>query len=804
MTENVNYCKIQRMQFWMPAFFLLAASSAFANSPRAGGSFQLNYFSLNNEKEFEVANEFIDRIQSFGFEKKISTTEFVPTGSEQIPAAEVFRKMMSASMPDGLVISGHHTGAFHGRRASAELGIETLEDLSCDPNYQPWFESIKALWLQGCRTLGVTHLSEMNNADFHTNRVGAALDEDGFEATLGALNLEFSNTLDAENPLFSRYLRVFPNATIFGWTATAPGSMAKSEVTLPYHIANRAKLDHPDLSIENPLGHFGATSARAFLDVFFSFLDGKQAVCKRSVDAWISTGNKQNRFAINNPDINGYTPLSCGGSPLLLKAKQVNCDLIRATSVPDKLEAALAHVLQSEQYLAYSYSSLQQLFKKLSEPEHAATLVRVKELIKSSPIFRNFVLSRLQSNRLGIAKKIEIYKFFQTVTGSKINALEEQIYKQLRVIISSPIRNQAEEDFRDEILGILEDQNMLGRSEILKLLHSSTLNDGGIAKLIDRYYFETLDSASQVDLLLDLVITHPNADIKTALRVLMNIGDLKFSYPRQEQIFTYYWNRYKQSSYAKQFLYPLAYINSPTPNAEEVWQHAEIDATDRLDIYMALSALGNKNLSFVGTEKKMITLMRSYLRIPRNWIDLHILNLLGRISSKIGPIDPLLDLILADPKKLKDTRVLNWLVYEIGKNPFMTTRPISVLERILDIESNDPNLIHNAIWTLGNLKEVGEPIGPLVIRLAANQNNGTLPKLCWAVSTNSALQNRAKLLKMVLQVPHAVNGDIRAFAEKAISLLPVVDQPELTAIIARLPMPSEAAIKEAEKYFKQQ
>ena len=158
-------------------------------------------------------------------EETIQIQEFL---TENGDPEEDFKKMVETKVQcDGLVISGHHTGSFGGKRAQGSLSLNFLEELSCEPETQEFFSHIKALWLQGCRTMGVGTIEAYEDPDYHTERVGAVLTEDHLEQSFFDLNIEFSATLDQDNPLSSRYLRIFPRATAFGWTKTAPGEKSR-------------------------------------------------------------------------------------------------------------------------------------------------------------------------------------------------------------------------------------------------------------------------------------------------------------------------------------------------------------------------------------------------------------------------------------------------------------------------------------------------------------------------------------------------------------------------------------------------
>ena len=180
-----------------------------------------------------------------------------------------------------------------------------MEKLSCNPKYKNFFNNVKGLWLQGCRTLGVNKIEETDTADHHTQRVGAVLDEDHLTQSFSDLNIEFSATLDQDNPLSSRYLRVFPRATTFGWTKTAPGSKSRSQYSVPFHIAHMARLnDDRKRYFENPIsGKISEKSARKYITALGLALDIKALIpdpsgCRstrneeQSVEAWLHHGQK--------------------------------------------------------------------------------------------------------------------------------------------------------------------------------------------------------------------------------------------------------------------------------------------------------------------------------------------------------------------------------------------------------------------------------------------------------------------------------------------------------------------------------
>src|SRR3989338_8774141 len=114
--------------------FLIFAIQAWADEK----PFRLCYFSLNNEKEFQEAINFTERLNKVS-PRKIEVIEYLDPKAE-IDTETAFRNMVESGVEcDGLVISGHHTGAWGGKRAQGSLSIDFLENLACEEKHQAWF-----------------------------------------------------------------------------------------------------------------------------------------------------------------------------------------------------------------------------------------------------------------------------------------------------------------------------------------------------------------------------------------------------------------------------------------------------------------------------------------------------------------------------------------------------------------------------------------------------------------------------------------------------------------------------------------
>ena len=348
-------------------------------------------------------DKFIKKLNAYS-SHPIRITEYMTSGGE--PEESFLKMVENGEKCDGLVISGHHTGAFGGKRADGSLGVSFLEKLSCDERYRDWFYNIKALWLQGCRTLGtgeIVSISEEASADYHTDRVGALLDVDHLEQSFSELNIEFSTTLDQDNPLSSRYLRVFPSANVFGWTKTAPGEVSGSEYSIPFHIAHLAKLMNEEDSFpeEGPLERsWTEGSADRYREALSLILNGGEYAENEQchIEAWVNQGSLKNisflgpiqtgeiknggvacsmrawqnhgqvkeqstEYGFWNPDLQSYPSLMLTGDKILEQASFYNCWLKTATG--EELLEVLDRILEDTVFIRYTYNTLLERLQSL-------------------------------------------------------------------------------------------------------------------------------------------------------------------------------------------------------------------------------------------------------------------------------------------------------------------------------------------------------------------------------------------------------------------------------------------------------
>ena len=466
----------------LPLFLLSWPVLATAQATTTG-DFHICYFSLNNEKEVTEMQKFTKKIKEHTH-CSISVREYLTEGDDP---EESFKKMLDSGVRcDGLVISGHHTGAFGGKRSSGSLGIDFLEKLSCDPKYSKWFNQVNALWLQGCRTLGTGEIAiddEEASADYHTTRVGAVLAEDHLEQSIADLNMEFSATLDQDNPLSSRFLRAFPGATVFGWTKTAPGERAGSQYSIPFHIAHISRLNNNQdgFPSDSPIkGTWTKDSAIQYMTSMVGVLNWEVNIqCKElAVEAWKEHGKVQNQateYGFYNPDLNAYKPLqSSADSATLAKARFLDCLL--KNSKGEEFLKALDEILKDPQLIRYTYNALLERLKGLKK-EDPALYQQVLKKLKASPVLKKFLAQKLIGKRLGILRKIDYLAFYEEVYGKSEKLQSAILNKASEAFEKIPSNSYDERDYKATLLSSLGKHGYLNNERGIHLLTEIVTKD---------------------------------------------------------------------------------------------------------------------------------------------------------------------------------------------------------------------------------------------------------------------------------------------------------------------------------------
>lgn len=422
----------------------------FAASPvLAEETTHICYFSFNNDQELVVMKDFVKQLNEVS-PRKISVAEYQVRGSKPETS---FKKMVESGVKcDGLVISGHHTGSWGGKLGRGNLNIDFLEKLSCDPKYADWFDNVKALWLQGCRTLGEKiSPTNSNAADFHTLRVGAARGEDDLSQSIARLNIEFSATLDRDNPLSSRYMRVFPKTTVFGWTASAPGPKVHSELSIPYHMAHIASLNEDNEQyFAAPNKQLDSESAAKYAESILNLLNRNVSVddsnCAEqesiAIEAWLDHGKLYGKapYTFNNPFVSAFPSLVSSDNTTLASAREINC-ILKKTKNTEELKELVDRILSDEDLIGYSFQNLWEVSLRLKKQGEFAKLAVIEDRLRKSEKLNNFLMRKLSSKEVGILRMIDYYVYYRDLTNQPIPAIENKIRNNYLTLVKSRLQN---------------------------------------------------------------------------------------------------------------------------------------------------------------------------------------------------------------------------------------------------------------------------------------------------------------------------------------------------------------------------
>ena len=496
-------------------------------------SFHICYFSLNNQHEFTEMEKFTKKLNEHS-SHPISVKEYMTEGG--LPE-DSFKKMVEEDVRcDGLVISGHHTGAFGGKRASGSLNVSFLEKMSCDEKYSNWFKNIQALWLQGCRTLGtgevVPDQQEETSADHHTLRVGNVLEEDHLEQSLVDLDMEFSATLDQDNPLSSRYLRVFPAATVFGWTKTAPGEKAGSQYSIPFHIAHIARLNSKtdQFPTSKPLDKtLDQGSALQYTESLLNLLNRRDMdnECEDvSIEAWKKHGNVQNQrteLGFLNPDLNAHPALTQSDDDLLKQARLLDC-LLNNAKDEESLLKAIDEILKDPKLIHYTFNSLLDKLKTLKQ-DQPNLHKKILDKLKSNSKMNEFLAQKLNSPSLGILRKIDYFAFYEELYG-KSDPIRSHLLDQSIKILKSTQSDDSYDviDYKITLLQSLDKHGYLTHPKGLSVLEQA-MKDSDIAVRV-----EAVEAAGKIGesalSLVEQAINDSDTSIKVRMEAVYAAGKI--------------------------------------------------------------------------------------------------------------------------------------------------------------------------------------------------------------------------------------------------------------------------------------
>ena len=329
---------------------------------------------------------------------------------------------MTKERCDGLVISGHHVGYYTGEKTHQEnpsnsevrertanqdtISLDFLENLSClkekdSSNCQEWFSNIKYVHLHGSYTAGRTIKSGETFDQMVASKIKEYSSENWLPEDAKYLNQEYASTVDQRNPLTSRYLRMFPEALVFGWSGTARKIDQGSPEDVLEHIKIVGKI-----AIDQAGGSGGQSNDTEKFKSFLDWLgdDSMDPLCDQST--WEDNKGSLRGNRLFDNDLRNK------------KEKELGCQLSEAVREKDtkKIKDALSKICNSESCETnLLQQNINRIFSILSEdtPLSSAEQNKILESLKNNEALKGAfgnILSNPGESIVQYANHLYLYK----------------------------------------------------------------------------------------------------------------------------------------------------------------------------------------------------------------------------------------------------------------------------------------------------------------------------------------------------------------------------------------------------------
>jgi len=420
------------------ALFIQADEGAKCTTEKSeDGKKRLCFFALNGPQEsqtIETNQAGLSCIQSDGSKIKCGTEaeegtaveleiqEFYADVKQNESVSQAFEEMTQTAC-DGLVISGYHVGYYTGKQTNREryaqgkkdasqdaLNLKFLEKLSClqgsdeDSDCRQWFANIKYLHLHGSHTSGdeVLEIEEKSGVDdLALSRMKKYNPEVWTRASAQYLNREYASTVDENNSLSSRYLKMFPSAQIYSW-AVAPTIEQGSPQTFIDHLKLMAT--HTDMATEN-----GSTSsASKGLENILNILS-------------LSGSEKPKCIKLQGSDHLGKMIHSVSDRKKENEKRKIGCDFSEAieSKDKDKIMTALDEVLRVDAL----HENLNRIFYALNYDSLLSAEVKeaVRQKLKAhrsfnqAEAFKQALAEQVGDNKTGVVKRADALYLYKQI-----------------------------------------------------------------------------------------------------------------------------------------------------------------------------------------------------------------------------------------------------------------------------------------------------------------------------------------------------------------------------------------------------
>lgn len=404
------------------------------------------FFSLNNPQEKITLEE------RYKDNPNIEVKEFYGKANPSEPVKSVkdqFKAMLQTSECDSLVISGHHTGYFSGEQTGKILDLDFIENMSCEPGCGEWFSNVESLFLMGCQTVkDEKRLRESQTADQESIRVSKGSD---YEITSNDIhhitNQAFSSTLAKNNKLSHRYLRMFPNSSLYGWGAMAPSAIFNSDQSLPNFIDLVSKL------------HTAGTNGDDTEDIlnFVNFINNdSHRNCHQylSARAWTKhwTNDQNDRYPTAcyiKTDTDGTGTRDEPTKEKLAEYQKLGCDLksaLKSKTAEDDITQAINNIFQSgPQAIEANFNRLMSLITN-TDNKNESWYSQVINQLRRNEKLKEVVIAGIESPETGFARKSDYLYFYQEMGWTdKPEALSQNFLRQLSTTFHQSVAKTGED-----------------------------------------------------------------------------------------------------------------------------------------------------------------------------------------------------------------------------------------------------------------------------------------------------------------------------------------------------------------------
>ena len=490
--------------------FVIAEENKCTIAEPDAGQRRLCFFALNGPQESERVEQIkadlnciqpsdgskikcdSDEIEAAGTAVDLEIKEFYANAEDSPSVSKAFEEMTNTRC-DGLVISGHHVGYYTGKRADqttdargnrdashVDLNLKFLENLSClqdgeNSDCRKWFSNIRYVHLHGSHTSGdkvLEHEGKSGVDDLALSRMENKNYPQGWtRASAQYLNREYASTVDENNSLSSRYLKMFPSAQIYSWATAERISEGSPEtfaehlkfITAHANIAGQAESSQPDES--KVLEHV--------LDILSTTAEPEPKCVKLTIGD--HSGTTINAISESDKEKENNN-------------RKIGCDLSEAIESGD--QEAITKALDDVLTAGALNQNLNRIFYALNydSPLSAEVQEAIREKLRASEPFQRALAEQADNNKIGVVKRADALYLYKQIYSE-----DDQFGNLENKFIGDLISLYDQHQNRTDAIGTAM-KEMIAELIWKNNLGSSPASQTNIQTLIDRFGGESNDA----------------------------------------------------------------------------------------------------------------------------------------------------------------------------------------------------------------------------------------------------------------------------------------------------------------------